>query len=332
LPFVAETIETIDADQSAAIAGEILQKLLGCGVDRELASESRPAAGRCSIGGKDQHPRQHVSAFCGGFEQPRLAGATWAGNFDDARGRLGLVEQYFKLTSAMRATQPLMTDGCLDVPQREPAQLLDTFAGFGQIERRADLDALLAQSIDQVAAVCLAAYRVRAKDETEQDIIMACLIGAGGQLSRARAIVMFGDRIWSRIVKHQHRKRFCHLKNDLIGAAAMVGKMVFEGANEAAHILVATPGRAEKRQERLCVGRVPRQLKGLLHAVFDGSRCTLEGNGKASAGIFFAAFDYCGNDSCKYFVAFRERHRSLGLDFKASLLARPRHGLDDDVV
>ena len=151
MPFVAEAIETIDADQSAAIAGQILQKLFGCGVDRELASESRPAAGRCSIGGKDQHPRQHVSAFGGGFEQPGLAGATWAGDFDDARGRLGLVEQFFQLASAMRATQPLMTDGCLDVPQREPAQLLDTFAGFGQIERRADLDALLAQSIDQVA-------------------------------------------------------------------------------------------------------------------------------------------------------------------------------------
>jgi hypothetical protein len=53
-----------------------------------------------------------VSAVGGGFQQPRLAGATWAGNFDDARGRLGLVEQFFKLTSAMRATQPLMTSRC----------------------------------------------------------------------------------------------------------------------------------------------------------------------------------------------------------------------------
>jgi hypothetical protein len=56
----------------------------------------------------------------------------------------------------------------------------------------------------------------------------------------------------------------------------MVGKMLF--GNEAAHILVATSRRAEKRQESLGVGRVPRQLKGFLHAVFDGSRCTLDGN------------------------------------------------------
>ena len=69
-----------------------------------------------------------------------------------------------------------------------------------------------------------------------------------------------------------------------------------------------------------------------MHAVFDGSRCALEGNGEASAGIFFAAFDYCGDDCCKFFIAFRERHRSLGLHFKASLLARPRPGPDDDVV
>jgi len=140
---------------------------------------------------------------------------------------------------------------------------------------RADLDALLAQSIDQVGAVCLSAYRVRAEDETKQDIIEVCLIGGRGELLCARAIVMFGDRIWPRIVEHQHRKRFQNFENDLIGSAAMVGKMLFEGADEAAHILVATPRHVEKRRERLCVCRVPRQLKGLLDAVFDGSGRTL---------------------------------------------------------
>ena len=36
--------------------------------------------------------------------------------------------------------------------------------------------------------------------------------------------------------------------------------------------------------------------------------------------------------AAKFFVAFRKRHRSLGLHFKAALLARPRRRLDDDVV
>ena len=86
----------------------------------------------------------------------------------------------------------MTTDGRLDVPQREPAQLLDALAGFGQIERRPDLDAVLAQSGFQMLAVCLAADRVGAEDKSEQDVIEAISIGAGGQLFRARTVMMFG--------------------------------------------------------------------------------------------------------------------------------------------
>src|SRR5262249_25666940 len=53
---------------------------------------------------------------------------------------------------------------------------------------------------------------------------------------------------------------------------------------------------------------------------------------EASAGIFLAAFDDCRDDCCKFFIAFGKRHRALGLHFKTSLFARPRRGLDDDVV
>lgn len=112
----------------------------------------------------------------------------------------------------------------------------------------------------------------------------------------------------------------------------MVGKMLFEGANEAAHIPVTTSRRAKQRQERLCVGRVTRQLEGLLHAVFDGSGCPLDGNREASARIFVAAFDDGRDDGCKVFVAFRKGHRALGLHFEAALLAHARRRFDDDVV
>ena len=60
----------------------------------------------------------------------------------------------------MRAAQPLMTDGYIDVQQRKPAQFLDTFAGFSQIERSADLDARLAQNRFQMRVDCLSADRI----------------------------------------------------------------------------------------------------------------------------------------------------------------------------
>ena len=95
MPVVAEAIKSVDADQSAAIARQVLEKLFGGGGDLELASERWPAASGCSIGRKHQHARQHVATFGGGFEQSGFAGATWPGDFDDARGRLGLGEQVF---------------------------------------------------------------------------------------------------------------------------------------------------------------------------------------------------------------------------------------------
>ena len=181
-------------------------------------------------------------------------------------------------------------------------------------------------------SVCLAANRVGAEDKSKQDVIEAVLIGAGGQLFRARAVMMFGDGVWARIVEHQHRQGYEDVENDLVCAAAMSGEMRFEGGNEAAHVLVAAAGRAEQRQERLGVGRVARQLEGLLHSIFDGSGCALDGNGKAPAGIRFPACDDGRDDGCKIAVAFSERHRALGLYFKAALLSRSRRRLDDDVV